>query len=213
MTMRDDTPYSLRPAGERAREAACFRDILSGAETPDIVLEAFGGVGDTTQVISELWPDAYTVAAELDAGTAAGYAERFGYSPKHRCVCGDTLNLDWARILNNYAIDSGNRLPQYGIVLDYNLLTLKRLRDPSSFVRLVLEAFPVRSASWITFTDAAVGKFHLNQRYYGVRDWDHYKRVLYQEFSELLPGGSPGWALGATSQHSRAMYMRLDRRT
>lgn len=199
--MSDATPYSTRPAGERAREAECFRAILEGAERPDVVLETFGGIGDTTAVIEELFPDAMTVATELDPPTAQAYRERH---PRRLCVTGDTLEYDWA----SYAASTG----VLGIVLDYNLLTLKRLREEGSFVRQVLEVVPVERASWITVTDAAIGKLHLNARSYGVKDLEEYIAALEVELADLLSARGGRWSLGSWAKHSRASYLRMDRR-
>lgn len=198
--MNDQTPYSTRPAGERAREAKCFRDILEDAKRPGVVLETFGGIGDTTAVIAELWPEAMTVATELDPPTAQSYRERH---PNRLCIIGDTLDYDWS------VFSSGKSV--LGIVLDYNLLTLKRLRDEGSFVRQVLEAVPVERASWITVTDAAIGKFHLNKRSYGVKDFIDYIAALEVELANILSARAGQWSLGSWAYHSRASYLRMDR--
>lgn len=202
--MSDQTPYSTRPAGERAREATCFRAILEGAKRPDIVLETFAGIGDTTAILSEFWPDASLVSTELDPVTALEHQERHG---DDGCVIGDCLEYDWG-----HSVDCMFEGAVLGIVLDYNLLTLKRLREEGSFVRKVLEAVPVERASWITVTDAAIGKLHLNARSYGVKDLDEYIAALEVELADLLSARGGRWSLGSWAKHSRASYLRMDRR-
>lgn len=204
MKMSDDTPYSTRPEGERAREAQCFRDILSGATRPELVLETFGGIGDTTAVLKELWPSVETCATELDPATADQYRARHDQR-QHPVWVEDALKFDW-----NLPIEG--RFSTCGIILDYNLLTLKRLREEGSFVRRILEAVPVERANWITVTDAAVGKFHLNKASYGVTDWDGYVWALHTELEGLLNARGGNWNMAAVSKHSRATYLRMDRR-
>jgi hypothetical protein len=204
MKMSDATPYSTRPEGERAREAQCFRDILSGAVRPELVLETFGGIGDTTAVLEELWPGVSTVATELDPSTAEMYRARHD-ATGHPVFNHDALAFDWAGAIP----DSVSTL---GIVLDYNLLTLKRLREEGSFVRRILEAVPVERANWITVTDAAIGKFHLNKASYGATDWEEYIWMLHTELEGLLNARGGNWNLAAVSKHSRAASLRMDRR-
>lgn len=203
MKMSDATPYSTRPEGERAREAQCFRDILSGATRPELVLETFGGIGDTTAVLRELWPSVETCATELDPATADAYRARHDQR-QHPVWTEDALKFDWTLPLKD-------NISTLGIVLDYNLLTLKRLRDPGSFVRRILDAVPVERANWITVTDAAIGKFHLNKAAYGVTDWTSYIAALEAELLDLLSARDGRWRLGAWSNHSRAAYLRIDR--
>lgn len=202
--MSDSTPYSTRPEGERAREAQCFRDILSDAAQPDIVLETFAGIGDTTAILSELWPDASLISTELDEATALIHQERHG---EEGCAIADCLEYDW-----NDPVDRMFDGAVLGIIIDYNLLTLKRLREEGSFVRRVLEAVPVERARWITVTDASIGKFHLNKAAYGVKDWQEYVWALHTELEGLLNARGGTWNLAAVSNHSRAAYLRMDRR-
>lgn len=199
--MSDATPYSTRPAGERAREAECFRAILRTAPEVSAVLEAFGGIGDTTAILRERFPRAHIYATELDPGTAAMYRERFTHDPLTGLVGSDCLEYDWTHAASPYG-------DGFGVVLDYNLCTLKRLEEPGGFVQRVLAAFPLCNAAWVTITDAAIAKLHLNHASYGTHDLESYKYTLANALCDCLPGR---WEFNEEAHHSRAMYLRLDR--
>jgi hypothetical protein len=199
--MSDTTPYSTRPAGERAREAECFRAILRTAPEVSAVLEAFGGIGDTTAVLRERFPKAHIYATELDPATASAHRERFAHDPLTGLVGYDCLEADWTRLAAPYG-------DAFGVILDYNLCTLKRLQDPDGFVQRIMRTFPLGNASWVTVTDAAIAKLHLNHASYGTHDLESYKYKLANTLCELLPGR---WEFNEEAHHSRAMYLRLDR--
>lgn len=197
--MDDATPYRTRPAGERQREMNCFTRILADAADVDLVLETFGGMGDTTTVVRQRWPGAEIWATELDPETHAAHTQRFQDDPRTHCVLEDVLKNDWARGL----------VDRYGIIVDFNLMTIKRLRDASGFVQQVLAVLPLSGARWVTVTDAAISKLQINKRYYGpsIETVDDYRSALVEELQGVLPGD---WVLGAHANHSRAMYLRMD---
>ncbi len=202
--MSDTTPYSQRPAGERAREAECFRSILAHAAGVPCVLEAFGGIGDTTAILRERFPGASIIATELDPHTWDLHRARFRGDPKVASVHGDTLRHPWHLV-------EGDSLG-LGIVLDYNLSTLKRLREPGGFIQKVLDAFPLRKSAWVTYTDAAIAKLHLNHRAYGTTDLDDYREKVAEELrAQLARRTGARWVFAAEAHHSRAMYIRMDR--
>jgi hypothetical protein len=149
--VRDDTPYRTRPPSERAHERRCMEELLGRAEAVPTIWEAFGGVGDTGEVLRRLMPGATVYASELDLDCCLEYRRRHG---KDSCTHGDSLER--ARRLQ----------PQgpWAASLDFNRLTIMDLRgrrEGGWKVDLINEVL-ARGPRWCQITDSAVRYLHLN---------------------------------------------------
>ncbi|UQS95110.1 hypothetical protein Pam3_39 [Pseudanabaena phage Pam3] len=204
--MTQTTPYSARPERERAEEARCFREVLTGASVREMIYEAFGGIGMTAALMQELFPGAYVVSAELDAECVRQY--RLGVDTSRASIHhGDTLGI-LSRVFerpDQFCMDAAS--------LDYNRCTLLDLQNPKSFQANLIRRVADLGPTWIQYTDSSIGKLHLNWRSYGLACYDDrpsawvaYNLNLNRWFKTNI-----GYKIVAQARHSAASYYRLER--
>jgi len=202
--MTDKTPYYSRPAKERAREAACMRHVLAGAEAPDVIVESFGGIGMTAQIMRDFWPGASIYSSDLDTACAQEWnAKLQTQNPLRYCDNDDALS-----VLQKLAPTI--QPPQkVGVSLDFNRLTLLDLekgREDDWRLELIGEVLELRP-SWIQVTDSACSKLHLNWRSYGLErpGFIDYINKLDEWWQQRTK-----YKMMAVARHHAASYYRLE---
>lgn len=197
MKMKSDTPYRTRPAGERRRERLAFEAILADAVRPETVVDTFAGVGDVGTLVAEKWPGVRIVAWDLGRDCCNEYDRRVretGTVPELTCGPADFSSLP--------------RRGTEGIILDYNLCTLRDLRNPASFPSILLRAAAARAPEWIEVTDSALSKLHLNYRCYGL---DVADLPAYLTLFSAAVHSATGYAAVVAANHFLASYLRFEK--
>lgn len=204
--MTQTTPYRDRPERERAEEARCFREVLTGAAAPEVLYEAFGGIGMTAKLMQELFPGTFIASAELDEECVQRY--RLGVDMARASI----LHDDTRELLKGF-FEHADGLHMDAASLDYNRCTLLDLRNPKSFQHQLIKRVAELGPKWIQYTDSSIGKLHLNFRSYGLQvyvdrsfAWDRYTGELHKWFKEQI-----GYQIVASARHSAASYYRLER--
>lgn len=208
MGMTDLTPYHERPPSEIAREVACMDFVLTQARPVPLVFEAFGGTGETAQVLrSRVKPDGIR-AFDLDAMCVATYNARHG-GRAFRATKGDALA--GFRSLSRWR----HEREHWGASLDYNKFTLLSLTHPSgpqSWKRELLREVLAQNPTWIELTDSAIRYLHLNFKSYGLRSptlSSYLARVA--EAVNQITASSYTYHIAAAAHHSAASYLLLQR--
>ena len=203
--MTQTTPYRDRPERERAEEARCFREVLTGAYQPNTIYEAFGGIGMTSKLMQDIFPGARVFSAELDEECVHRYLKTVDLD-RGSVYYGDTLEM------LSFTFEHGAAVHMDAASLDYNRCTLLDLRNPKSFQHHLIKRVAELGPQWIQYTDSSIGKLHLNFRSYGIatyRDreqaWELYGRLLNAWFFDI------GYQIVASARHSAASYYRLER--
>lgn len=204
--MTQTTPYRDRPERERAEEARCFREVLTGAAAPEVLYEAFGGIGMTAKLMQELFPGAFIASAELDEECVQRY--RLGVDMDRASI----LHDDTRELLKGF-FENAAGFHMEAASLDYNRCTLLDLRNPKSFQHHLIKRVAELGPKWIQYTDSSIGKLHLNWSSYGLlgyvtRDmaWRRYNDQLDRWFKDNI-----GYGIEAQARHSAASYYRLER--
>jgi len=174
--MKDDTPYRERPQGQIAAEQRCMAAIFAHATPVDFIFEAFGGLGNTAQIMHERFAQAVILASDLDAGCVDIYNEKFK-SNHANCVQSDALAL--LRTVQNF--------PHWGASLDFNRFTIMDVfgRPETKWKTNLIEAIIERRPDWIQITDSAARYLHFHYQRYGCKlDISDYIYTLSQAMNE-----------------------------
>jgi len=174
--VKDNTPYRERPQGQIAREQKCMRAIFAQAPPIDFIFEAFGGLGITAQVMSERFPQATILAADLDAGCVDLYNQTLKHT-NASCIQSDARTL----------LGTIRNFPVWGASLDFNRFTIMDVfgRAESRWKVDLIEAVLDHRPTWIQLTDSAVRYLHFHAERYGCEpNITDYTRVLVQALNE-----------------------------
>lgn len=193
--MTDRTPYRERPLRERLSERRCMQTIFEQAPQVDHIFEAFGGTGDTAEVMRATFPQAQIHSFDLDADCCAVYDAR--QIPRATITQGDAVA--GARVLGHH-LDG----ELWGASLDYNRFTILDLHSRRTWRSELLWEVMGRRPLWVQLTDSARPYLHLNwHRYPGVQAKSNadYAWVFSKRVEELW-----GYRLLSMSFHSRATY-------
>lgn len=201
MVMKQTTPYHERPAKERLRELSCMNFVLSAAPKPTVVYEAFGGIGMTAELMSNLWPNALIQSTELDLDCVAQYRAR---GLKNATCYPQSCETLFHKTFKNRA--------KLGITLDFNQCTVLDMRR-DGFQRDIIRRAIAMDPAWIQITDSAIGKLHLNWPSYGLRvgKWTpkgkEAARIAY--WCEVWSALNAQWPclLKKVAHHSAASYL------
>lgn len=204
--MTQTTPYRDRPERERAEEARCFREVLTGAYQPNTIYEAFGGIGMVAAILQQMFPGAFVASAELDEECVRRY--RLGVDMDQASIHhGDTREL----LRDRFEVPDG--LGMHAASLDYNRCTLLDLRNPKSFQHHLIRRVADLGPQWIQYTDSSIGKLHLNFRSYGLERY-YSREDAWKYYSELVDAWlieEIGYKIVKLARHSAASYYRLER--
>ncbi len=153
MKQSDTTPArTFTHQKDEMLNAATFTVLLNRVKRPRYVYDLMGGVGNFADLIKEKWPKVPLTVGELDAACAGLIHERVPSADIHIGDCREiALRKDC------------------GVVCDFNLLTLKRLRDGGLFRDIFDGVLGEGKTLWYIFSDSALGKLHLNYPKYGMR--------------------------------------------
>lgn len=194
--MKDNTPYRERPQGQIAREQECMRAIFAHAPPIDFIFEAFGGLGITAQVMSERFPQATILSADLDAGCVDLYNQTLKHT-KANCIQSDARTL----------LSTIRNFPVWGASLDFNRFTIMDVfgRPESQWKVDLIEAVLDHRPAWVQLTDSAVRYLHFHYKRYGCNlDREDYIQTLCCALDERW-----GLKLAAHSQFYAASYLLL----
>lgn len=81
--------------------------------------------------------------------------------------------------------------------MDFNMMTRKRLNE-APWDRLIIPGL-----KWFPITDSAVSKFHINYRFYGLKEPDFVQYLV--QWNQWAK--SRGYSLRRVAYHSRAALM------
>lgn len=197
-SMKDTTPYASRPAAEVERERACMTHIFNWAPPPEVIWEAFGGVGVTMEVMAKRFPSAAIRACELDPGCVEAYNAR----SRTLCLNATCEQFDASKFdLEGWPL---LRRASWGVSLDFNRFTILDVRRNTWKVQLVRRAMAMRPA-WIQLTDSARPYLHLKwEKSYGLPDRqpDTYVSALASEL---------GTRVLAEAHHRAATYLLMEK--
>lgn len=186
MAMKETTPYHERPAREIEREVACMRTIFRKAPPTEMIWEAFGGTGQTTRALLDIFPSAVIVACDLDQ------------------ACVDAYNRVSPHFASSQVADARTFDPGQveGVSLDFNKFTIYDLRK-RTWKRDLVERAAGLASHWVQITDSAVRYFHLNWHRYGLAE-----RSLAQYVDAVAREVEPmGLQLVAWDNHHAATYI------
>lgn len=148
MKMSDSSPaWQIKPRDEVAN-AEILRRLFDGLKAPKRVVEFFGGLGKTTKVIRQMWPQVPIQSWDLDS-TCIRFLKKV-----ERCevIQGDSLS--------DCVVNPGD-----GVLMDFNLWTVKRAEG--NYADVMKRTFEARPA-WVEVADSAMGKMHINFASYGL---------------------------------------------
>lgn len=127
-----------------------LRLLLKKLPKPKRMLEVFGGVGNITKIIMEIFPGVPVESWDIDPRCV----ELLGVIPGVTARLGDSTELAVAK--------KGD-----GVFVDHNMLTLKTLQnDLNGMLSRILSGKP----SWVQLNDSARSKLHLNFKSYGLEN-------------------------------------------